>query len=379
MGAVCQSTVASVRARAQTWLMIEGLDITPMRLGVWLGAHVDGFHGLQNVVKFKTGQSNPTYRIDAHSGRYVLRAKPAGRLLPSAHMVEREFRVMAALAQSAVPVARMYCLAETDASPIGRAFYVMEYVQGRIFWDPALPELRRDQRAPVYDAMNATLARLHGVDVDAAGLGDFGKPGNYFARQTERWSAQYSATVLRANADMDRVIGWLAANQPPDDGQVALVHGDFRIDNMIFHRHEPRVVAVLDWELSTLGHPLADLAYQCCQLELPHQGVLRGLGGLDRAALGLPDTADYVAAYARRRALGDIKNWNFYMAFSYFRVAAILAGVVRRAHDGNASNPASAEKYARVVPVLAKMAVGASEAGEGLRLVSDVGGGPRPS
>ena len=341
--------------------MIAGLDIEMRDLDDWLSRHVAGFSGLRKVVKFDTGQSNPTYRIDAASGCYVLRAKPPGKLLKSAHMVEREYRVMAALFNSAVPVPRMYCLAENCQSPIGRAFFVMEYLPGRIFWDPALPELEASERAEVYGAMNATLAALHGVDLAAAGLSDFGKPGNYFARQFERWSAQYRASALVANADMVRTMDWLAANLPPDDGQVALVHGDFRLDNMIFHAFEPRVIGLLDWELSTLGHPLADLAYQCSQWRLPHVGGMRGLGGLDRAALGLPSEADYVAVYLRRRGLERIDNWQFYTAFSFFRIAAILAGVVRRAHDGNASNPESARGYADAIPVLAAKAVAAIE------------------
>ena len=341
--------------------MIAGLNIATGALDDWLSHHVSGFSGLRKVVKFDTGQSNPTYRIDAASGQYVLRAKPPGRLLKSAHMVEREYRVMAALAHSAVPVPRMYCLAESDRSPIGREFFVMEFLPGRIFWDPALPELAAAERSAIYGAMNATLAALHGIDPDAVGLGDFGKPGNYFARQCQRWSAQYRASALQVNPDMDRTVAWLAANLPRDDGQVALVHGDFRLDNMIFHPSEPRVIGLLDWELSTLGHPLADLAYQCSQLRLPHDGGMRGLGGLDRGALGLPSEANYVADYLRRRGLDGIENWRFYTAFSFFRIAAILAGVVRRAADGNASNPASARRYAAVIPVLAAKAVEAIE------------------
>lgn len=336
--------------------MIEGLDITEDALGAWLERHVAGFSGLREVVKFATGQSNPTYRIEATSGRYVLRAKPPGQLLKSAHLVEREYRVMKALAGSGVAVPEMLCLAEDGDSPIGRAFFVMEHLEGRIFWDPALPELARDQRGPVYDAMNATLAALHEVDVGAVGLGDFGKPGNYFARQTERWSGQYRASARQQLPDFERVMGWLADNLPEDDGQAALVHGDFRLDNMIFAPDAPRVIGLLDWELSTLGHPLADLAYQCAQWRLPHEGGMRGLGGLDRAALGLPSEAEYVAAYLRRRGLDEIANWPFYLAFSLFRIAAILQGVVRRAEDGNASNPETALKYASAIPVLAGLA-----------------------
>ncbi len=336
--------------------MIEGLGITQDALGGWLENHVEGFSGLREVVKFATGQSNPTYRIEAESGRYVLRAKPPGHLLKSAHLVEREYRVMKALTGSGVAVPRVCCLAEDGASPIGRALFVMQHLEGRIFWDPALLDLARDERGPIYDAMNATLAALHKVNVDAVGLGDFGKPGNYFARQTERWSEQYCATARQPSPQIERVMHWLAGNLPADDGQVALVHGDFRLDNMIFAPDAPVVIGLLDWELSTLGHPLADLAYQCAQWRLPHEGGIRGLGRLDRAALGLPEEAAYVAAYLDRRGLPPVGNWPFYLAFSLFRIAAILQGVVRRAEDGNASNPETAVKYAWAIPVLAEMA-----------------------
>jgi aminoglycoside phosphotransferase (APT) family kinase protein len=285
----------------------------------------------------------------------VLRAKPPGPLLKSAHQVEREYRVMAALASTEVPVPRVLALAEDAESPIGRAFFVMEHLDGRIFWDPALPGLDPTERAAVYDAMNATLAALHSVDVAAVGLSDFGRPGNYFARQTDRWMRQYRASAPAPNPDMERLMGWLPGHVPPDDGQVALVHGDFRLDNIIFAPDAPRVIALLDWELSTLGHPLADLAYQCMQWRLPHDGGMRGLGGLDRAALGLPSEEAYVARYCARRGLEGIGDWPFFLAFSFFRLAAILEGVVRRAHDGNASNPETARLYATAIPVLARM------------------------
>ena len=335
--------------------MIEGLDIEETALEPWLEAQVQGFHGLRRVEKFATGQSNPSYRLRADSGDYVLRAKPAGKLLKSAHLVEREFRVMSALRDTAVPVPAMYALAEDDVSPIGRAFFVMEFVDGRIFWDPALPELDKPLRGDIHDAMNATLAALHGVDPAAVGLGDFGKPGNYFRRQTDRWSRQYLAAAKQPRSDLLRVMEWLSNNMPADDGQVALVHGDFRLDNMIFHPQKPEVIALLDWELSTLGHPLADLAYQCAQWRMSHAGALRGLGGCDREALGLPDEAAYVAAYCARRGIDEIENWRFYVVFSLFRFAAILEGVVRRAQDGNASNPETARRYGQAIPELADM------------------------
>ena len=336
--------------------MIQGLGISEAALQAWLARHLPDRGALRGVEKFGTGQSNPTYRLRMAGGDCVLRAKPPGKLLKSAHMVEREYRVMRALAGSDVPVPRMLALAKDDASPIGRAFFVMEHVEGRIFWDPALPDLAPGERGAIYDAMNATLAALHSVDVAAAGLADFGKPGNYFARQVERWSKQYLAAARAPRDDLLAVMRWLAANMPPDDGQVALVHGDFRLDNMIFHPERPEVVALLDWELSTLGHPLADLAYQCAQWRMSHAGVLRGLAGCDRAALGLPSEEDYVAAYCARRGLDGIENWRFYVAFSLFRFAAILEGVVRRAADGNASNPETARAYGRAIPELAEMA-----------------------
>ncbi|PWE32002.1 phosphotransferase family protein [Maritimibacter sp. 55A14] len=321
----------------------------------WLERHVPGFRGFRGIEKFGTGQSNPTYRIFAESGDCVLRAKPPGKLLKSAHQVEREYRVMAALEDSAVAVPKMQALAEDADSPLGRAFFVMEHVAGRIFWDPALPELARADRAPIYTAMADTLAALHAIDPDAAGLSDFGRPGNYFARQTDRWAGQYRAARVTSNADMDWLAQWLPGHLPPDDGQVALVHGDYRLDNMIFAPDAPRVAALLDWELSTLGHPFADLAYQCMQWRLPHDAGMRGLGGLERAALGLPEEADYVAAYCERRGIGGIDGWPVLLAFSFFRLAAILEGVVRRARDGNASNPDAARRYATAIPVLARM------------------------
>lgn len=351
-----------------------GLEISQARLGDYLSAHVPGFAGLREITKFAAGQSNPTYRLTAHSGLYVLRAKPPGALLASAHQVEREYRVMAALAGSAVPVPRVLHLAPDDASPLGRAFFVMEHVAGRVFFDPALADVARDQRGAIYDGMNATLATLHGLDPAALGLADFGKPGNYFARQTERWAAQYAACTPAPLPDMRALIDWLGRNMPADDGQAALVHGDWRLDNLMIAPDGPAQRAVLDWELSTLGHPLADLAYQCMQWRLPHDAGMRGLGGLDRAALGLPSeaayVAAYVAAYARRRGLGEIAGWEFYLVFAFFRLAAILAGVAARAEAGNASNPQTARAYGAAVPRLAAMALeiareGAMEVGHG--------------
>jgi aminoglycoside phosphotransferase (APT) family kinase protein len=325
-------------------------------LGPYLEAQLPGFRRLLDIEKFKSGQSNPTYLVTAESGKYVLRAKPPGQLLKSAHQVDREFRVMAALRKCGFPVPDVLFLSPED-SPIGRMFYVMRYVPGRIFWDPALPDIDdAGERARIYDAMNATLAALHGIDAAKAGLSDFGRPGNYFERQLSRWTSQYRASETGTVADMDRLISWLEAHRPADDGLVALVHGDYRLDNMIFAPDRPAVAAVLDWELSTLGHPHADLAYQCMQWRLPHSSGFRGLGGIDRAALGLPSEADYVARYCARRGVAEIGNWTFHLAFSFFRLAAICQGVYKRALDGNASNPERARTYGEAVKLLANLA-----------------------
>ncbi|MBC6405496.1 MAG: phosphotransferase [Rhodospirillales bacterium] len=329
-------------------------------LARYLPGKIEGFGRLQGARKFAGGQSNPTFLLTADSGRYVLRRKPPGQLLQSAHAVDREFRAMAALAGTGVPVPKAYHLCE-DEEIIGSVFFVMEYLEGRIFWDPALPEVAREERGPIFDAMNRALAALHLVEVEAVGLADFGRPGNYFARQVSRWWKQYQATGTQYIPEMEPLAAWLEERMPEDDGKAALVHGDYRLDNIIFApdtpADAPKMLGVLDWELSTLGHPWSDLAYQCMQWRLPNEGVFRGLGTLDRREHGLPDEADYVAAYCRRCGIDGIPIWSFCLAFSFFRLAAILQGVLKRALDGNASNPERGLKMGAAVPILARMAI----------------------
>ena len=331
----------------------DQLDIAT--LGQYLVGQIDGFAGLQSADKFAGGQSNPTFLLTADSDRYVLRRKPTGKLLKSAHAVDREFRVISALADTDVPVATGYHLCEDD-DVIGSMFYVMAYVDGRIFWDPALPDLDNAERSAIYDEMNRVLAALHNVDIDAAGLSDYGKPGNYFERQVGRWTKQYVAAETETIEPMDELIRWLPEHMPADDGQVALVHGDYRLDNIIFHPTESRILAIVDWELSTLGHPFADLAYQCMQWRLPNTGISKGLANIDRTALGIPTEAEYVAAYCRRTGRDGISDWPFSLAFSFFRLAAIVQGVMKRALDGNASNT-NAEQIGKMARPLAQAAI----------------------
>ncbi|MEM9279192.1 MAG: phosphotransferase family protein [Pseudomonadota bacterium] len=328
-------------------------------LAPYLAEQIDGFGHLKQVEKFSGGQSNPTYRLTSDTGQYVLRAKPPGELLKSAHQVDREYRVMKALQDTDVPVPKMLHLGDED-NPIGRMFFVMEFLDGRILWDPALSEIPGDdnaQRGAIYDAMNSALAALHSVDPASVGLEDFGVPGNYFARQLSRWSKQYVASEIDHNEDMHVLIKWLEDNMPEDDGQVSLVHGDYRLDNMVFSNTDTTILGILDWELSTLGHPLADLAYQCMQWRLPNAGSFRGLAGVDRQARGIPTEKEYVSAYCKRRGIEEIENWFFYVAFSFFRLGAILQGVYKRSVDGNASNPEKAKLYGAAVPVLSQMAM----------------------
>ena len=330
-------------------------DFDVAQLADYLEDKVAGFKGPLTAEKFAGGQSNPTFKIMAASGEYVLRRKPPGELLKSAHAVDREYRVLSALANTEVPVAEVYHLCEDD-SVIGSMFYLMEFKAGTVFWDPALPDMSNAERGAIFDQMNQVLVDLHSVDVDKVGLADYGRPSNYFSRQTDRWSKQYRASELETIGDMDRLMEWLPQNMPADDGKLVLVHGDFRLDNIMFHPSEPRPLALLDWELSTLGHPYADLAYQCMQLRLDNDSVLAGLGGIDRQALGLPSEEDYVALYCQRMGLENIPNWNFYVVFSMFRFAAILQGVAKRAQEGNASSD-KASRMGLLVKPLAKMAV----------------------
>ncbi|NRF69865.1 phosphotransferase family protein [Aquincola sp. S2] len=338
------------------------------KLESWLAEQLPGFAGPLSVEQFKGGQSNPTYKLITPAKCYVMRSKPGpvAKLLPSAHAIEREFRVMSALALTGVPVARMHVLCE-DESIIGRAFYVMEFVAGRVLWDQALPGMSNDQRGAIYDEMNRVIATLHSVDVKAVGLADYGKPGNYFARQVGRWSKQYLASVTQDIPEMNRLIDWLPAHMPAsalDESQVAIVHGDYRLDNLIFDAAEPRITAVLDWELSTLGHPLADFSYHCMAWHIP-PGTFRGIGGLDHAALGIPSEREYIRRYCERTGRGTpdelLADWNFYLAYNLFRLAAITQGIAKRVVDGIAASP-QAKATGAATPKLAELAWGFAQA-----------------
>jgi aminoglycoside phosphotransferase (APT) family kinase protein len=307
------------------------------RLAAHLERHLPDFRGPVEVQQFQGGQSNPTYLIATPTAKYVMRSKPgpAAKLLPSAHAVEREFHVMRALAAQGIPVPWTLLLVE-DESVIGRAFYLMQHVEGRIFWDQSLPALDRTDRTAVYDEMNRVIARLHSVDIERAGLADYGKAGNYFERQIGRWSKQYRASETERVEAMDRLIEWLPKHIPAGD-ETTVVHGDYRMDNLIFHPTEPRIIAILDWELSTLGHPLADFSYHCMSWHIP-PGAFRGIAGIDHAALGIPDEQEYIRRYVERTGRPAIENWNFYLAYNLFRIAAILQGVYKRATEGLASS-----------------------------------------
>ena len=328
----------------------------------WLSANLPGFQGPLAATKIAGGQSNPTFLLATPARNYVLRRKPPGVLLKSAHAVDREFRVQKALAGSAVPVAGMHVLCEDD-DVIGSAFYVMDHVDGRQFDDPRLPGLDPAARGRVFDEMNRVLAAVHSVDIAAVGLSDYGPEGNYYARQISRWTKQYRASETETVADMDALIDWLAANMPPDDGWRTLVHGDFRIDNMLFAKDSETVLAMLDWELSTIGHPFADLASVIMQWQMPPGNEGRGLAGVDRESLGIPSDQAFIAAYCRRMGLPGIDRFGFYLAFCFFRMGAIIQGVLKRALDGNASDPDRAMRLGAFVPRFAQAGLEAAKHG----------------
>ena len=314
-------------------------------LSAWLEKNLEGFAGPLTVEMFKGGQSNPTYKLITPHKSYVMRSKPGpvAKLLPSAHAVEREFAVMRGLSGTDVPVPQMHVLCE-DESVIGRAFYLMECMQGRVLWDQSLPGMTLPERGAIYDEMNRVIAALHSVKFAECGLAHYGKPGNYFDRQIGRWSKQYQASVTQPIPEMDWLMEWLPAHMPAsarDESHVSIVHGDYRLDNLMFHPTEPRVIAVLDWELSTLGHPLADFSYHCMAWNIP-TGAFRGIGGLDLASLGIPSEADYIARYCERTGITTPEalraDWSFYMAYNMFRIAAILQGIAKRVEAGTASS-----------------------------------------
>ena len=353
------ATAVDQAANAGTTPVREAHRFDEAALAAWMAQAIPGFTGPLSVAQFKGGQSNPTYRLSTPDARYVLRRKPPGPLAKGAHDVLREARILTALADTPVPVARVHGVC-SDESVIGTPFFVMEMVEGRIFWDATFAEIARAERPAYFDAMNATIAALHRIAPEAVGLGDYGRPGNYFARQIARWSGQYldDADAGR-NEDMDALVAWLPQHIPAGD-ESRIVHGDFRCDNLIFHPHEPRVLAVLDWELSTLGHPLADFAYHAMMYRMPPD-IVAGLGGADVAALGLPSEQDYVAAYCARTGRDGIADYEFYLAFNFFRIAAIFHGIKGRVIRGNAAS-AHARERAASFPRLARLAREAMEA-----------------
>lgn len=321
--------------------------IDEIRLEGWMTENVEGYAGPLTVLQFKGGQSNPTYRLNTPTRSYVMRRKPFGKLLPSAHAVDREFKVIAALGKQGFPVARAYALCMDDGV-IGSAFYIMSMEDGRIFWDPALPQLAKEERRPIFTSKIETLAKLHMYDPVAIGLGDFGKPGNYFARQVDRWTKQYRASETETIPEMDRLIEWLPTTVPAQE-RVSVVHGDYRIDNMVFHKTEPRVQAVLDWELSTLGDPMADFTYLLMQWTMP------GLAGLDFAALNIPTMAEAAQIYCNATGRDSVPDLNWYYCYNLFRLTGILQGIAGRVRDGTASSAKAMESAKRTVP-LAKAA-----------------------
>lgn len=344
---------AQASANSGTTQVRGGFEFDVNALDDWMRMHVDGFSGPLSVEQFRGGQSNPTYKLVTPGRSYVLRRKPPGQILKGAHAVEREAKVLTGLERAGFPVAHVYGLC-TDDAVIGTWFYVMEMVEGRIVWDATFPDIARVDCPAYFDAMNATIAQLHTVDYEAIGLGDYGRPGNYFERQIARWSKQYlDDTEAGRDANMDRLVEWLPANIPTGD-ETSIVHGDFRCDNMIFHPTEPRVLAVLDWELSTLGHPGADFAYHAMMYRMPPH-IVAGLGGADLVALNIPSETDYLAAYCRRTGREAMPGYDFYIAFNFFRLAAIFHGIKGRVIRGTASSELATERVA-VLPELMDLA-----------------------
>ena len=346
MSAPADSNSGTATVRPGYELDLEVLDD-------WMRANVAGYAGPLEIEQFKGGQSNPTYKLRTPGKTYVLRKQPPGPLLKGAHALDREAKVLTSLSRAGFPVAAIHGLC-TDPTVIGTIFYVMDMVEGRIFWDAALPDVSRAERAALFDAMNGTIAGLHSIDFTAIGLADYGRPGNYFERQIARWSRQYlEDTEAGRDPHMDRLVEWLPSHIP-DGEETSIVHGDFRIDNLIFHPTEPRILAVLDWELSTLGHPGADFAYHAMMYRMPPH-IVAGLGGTDPAALGIADEAAYLAAYCRRRGLAGMPGYDFYVAFNFFRLAAIFHGIKGRVIRGNASSAQARERVA-VLPELMRLA-----------------------
>lgn len=328
-------------------------EAAPAALEGWLEDHVAGYRGPARLSRFAGGQSNPTFRLTAPSGGYVLRRKPIGETLPSAHAVDREFRVLKALHGTDVPVPRVHGLCRDDAVA-GAMFYVMDLVPGRVFWDPRLPDLTRAERQGIFDSMNRTIAAIHSLNPMALDLGDSGRHENYLARQVSRWTRQYRASETEPNPDMEALIAWLPANMPPE-GETRLVHGDYRLDNVLIHPQEPRIACVLDWELSTLGDPRADFAYHAMTWRFAPD-LFRGLEGVDFDTLGIPAEAAYVAAYTRRSGFDPRPHWEFFLLLSMFRIAAILQGIAKRAQDGTAADARAVEVGARARPIARRAA-----------------------
>ncbi len=339
--------------------MADSFELDNTRLADYLQEKIPQFSGPLTSEKFAGGQSNPTYLLSTLESKYVLRRKPPGKLLPGAHAVDREFKVLSALSKTEVPVANALHLCDDD-SVIGSMFYIMQHVDGRVLWDPSLPECTKQDRSEIYTEMNRVLAALHSVNIDAVGLSDFGKRGGYFERQTHTWTKQYRASETQVIAAMNSLAEWLPANMPADDGLVSIAHGDYRLDNMMFNNHSNTVIALLDWELSTIGHPYADLAYQCMQYHMPHGQSMPGLHGCKLDELGIPSEDEYVSMYCERMGVKQIENWNFYLAFSLFRLAAICQGIEKRRQIGTASSDKAA-LYGALVGPLAEIAVNLTE------------------